>query len=107
MGVRHGMCRNQVWTPQRWDRLNHVALAVRTAVTLGLSTDLLRSHDVDIVRRDFVGSKRETSPNRLHQTRQLARPSWCLIWEWVDPTLERVALTPLRFRQNDSALVAL
>lgn len=56
MEVRHGKCRNQVWTPQRLDRLNDVALAVRTPVSLGLSADLLRSNDVDIVRRKFFGS---------------------------------------------------
>ena len=56
-----------MWTTQRFVRLNFVELAVRIAVSLGLFADVLRSHDLHIVRRDSVGSKRQMSPNRPHQ----------------------------------------
>ena len=51
--LRHGKRRNYVWTPQRFARLNFVALALRIAVSLGLSADVSRIHDVDIVRLRF------------------------------------------------------
>ena len=43
----------------------------RTAISIWLSADVLRTSCVPSARKDFVGSKRELSPNRPHQTRPL------------------------------------
>jgi hypothetical protein len=37
-------------------------------ISFRLSVDVLRTFDVVFVRRDFVGSKREMSPNRPHHS---------------------------------------
>ena len=65
--MRRGEPCDYVWAPERFARSDFVALAVGIAVSFVPSANISRSFSVTLLRWDFVGSKRELSPNRPHQ----------------------------------------